>query len=240
MAKFQLTQGCAFDYLHSLAAESVDLVFTDYPYASLEKHRSVGTTTRLSNSSQSSNEWFGVIGNDRLPDLMAALYRVLKPNTHCYMMCDQETMFHLKPAGEQAGFKFWKGVVWDKVCMGMGYHYRARHEMVLFFEKGKRKLRNLGMPDVIAEKRIVKGYPTEKPQPLIERFIENSSLPGELVLDPFHGSGSTLAAALATGRNALGNDISDRAHQHAAARLQLLGESCNRLLKHEQQLALLG
>ncbi|WP_366944968.1 hypothetical protein, partial [uncultured Bradyrhizobium sp.] len=45
-----------------------------------------------------------------------------------------------KPFGEQAGFKFWKPIVWDKVQIGMGYHYRCRYEFVLFFEKGKRRL----------------------------------------------------------------------------------------------------
>ena len=57
-------------------------------------------------------------------------------------------MFAAKPAAEQAGFKFWKPLVWDKCAIGMGYHYRARYEFILFFEKGKRKLNNLSIPDI--------------------------------------------------------------------------------------------
>ena len=67
-----------------------------------------------------------------------AAYRVLKKHAHLYVFCDSETMFVAKPLGEAAGFKFWKPLIWDKRTIGMGYHYRARYETILFFEKGKR------------------------------------------------------------------------------------------------------
>ncbi len=94
-------------------------------------------------------------------------------------------MFYIKPIAEQAGFKFWKPIVWDKVAIGMGYHYRARYEFILFFEKGKRKLANLSIPDVLEFKRVYRGYPTEKPVPLLETLIEQSSVAGDVVADPF-------------------------------------------------------
>ena len=74
---------------------------------------------------------------------------MLKRNTHFYLFCDAETMFVAKPEAERAGFKFWKPLVWDKKTIGMGYHYRARYEFILFFEKGKRRLNDLGIADVI-------------------------------------------------------------------------------------------
>ncbi|MFP9068722.1 DNA methyltransferase, partial [Enterococcus faecalis] len=70
----------------------------------------------------------------------------MKKNSHFYLFCDQETMFVIKPIAESMGFKFWKPIVWDKVSIGMGYHYRARYEFIPFFEKGKRKLNNLSIP----------------------------------------------------------------------------------------------
>ena len=72
-------------------------------------------------------------------------------------------MFIAKPEAERAGFRFWKPLVWDKRTIGMGYHYRARYEFVLFFEKGKRRLNDLGIADVISVPRIHGGYPAEKP-----------------------------------------------------------------------------
>ena len=82
------------------------------------------------------------------------MFRVLKPDTHFYLFCDAETMFVAKPEAERAGFKFWKPLVWDKRTIGMGYHYRARYEFILFFEKGKRRLNDLGVADIIIEPRI--------------------------------------------------------------------------------------
>ncbi|WP_313055857.1 DNA-methyltransferase [Atlantibacter hermannii] len=165
----------AISWLQTLENSSVDLVITDPPYESLEKHRKVGTTTRLKNSKASSNKWFDIFHNDRFEELFYELYRVMKKNSHLYLFCDQETMFVIKPIAENAGFKFWKPIVWDKVSIGMGYHYRARYEFILFFEKGKRKLSDLSVADIITQKRVWNGYPTEKPLELAKVLIKQSS-----------------------------------------------------------------
>ncbi|MGM2743186.1 DNA methyltransferase, partial [Bacillus cereus group sp. Bce013] len=114
-------------------------------------------TTRLKNSKSSSNQWFEIFPNERFEELVSEIYRIMKKNSHFYLFCDQETMFVIKPIAESMGFKFWKPIVWDKVSIGMGYHYRARYEFILFFEKGKRKLNNLSIPDILVEKRVWKG-----------------------------------------------------------------------------------
>ncbi|CAH3946127.1 Putative methylase [Klebsiella pneumoniae] len=128
-------------------------------------------------------------------------------------------MFHLKPVAEEVGFKFWKPIVWNKMAIGMGYHYRAKYEFVLFFEKGKRKLNNLGIPDILEAKRVMRGYPTEKPVDLIKILIEQSTIQGESVCDPFFGSGSALIAASELERTFMGNDISSSAHDYFKKRL---------------------
>ncbi|EPN5005926.1 DNA-methyltransferase [Vibrio parahaemolyticus] len=209
----------AVSWLKTLDSESIDLIVTDPPYESLEKHRAKGTTTRLKVSKSSSNQWFSIFPNDRFEELLEEIYRVLKKNSHFYLFCDQETMFVVKPIAEKAGFKFWKPIVWDKMAIGMGYHYRARYEFILFFEKGKRKLNDLGVPDVLQAKRVWKGYPTEKPVDLIRTLIEQSSIRGELVVDPFFGSGATLVAANSLDRKWAGTDISEAAHEHFSKRI---------------------
>ena len=112
--RFQLAQNDAVAWLRALPASSVDLVITDPPYESLEKHRAIGTTTRLKHSKASSNDWFSIFPNSRFPELFAEVYRVLAKDTHFYLFCDPETMFVAKPLAEQAGFKFWKPLIWDK------------------------------------------------------------------------------------------------------------------------------
>jgi site-specific DNA-methyltransferase (adenine-specific) len=218
-----LHQGDAVEWLGSLPGGSVDLLVTDPPYESLEKHRAVGTTTRLKHSKSSSNDWFAVFPNARFPELFAQVHRVLKKGSHFYLFCDPETAFIAKPLAEQAGFKFWKPLIWDKQRIGMGYHYRARYEFILFFEKGKRRLRDLGVADVISVPRVNKGYPAEKPVAVLDVLVRQSADPGALVVDPFVGSGSAAAAALNNRCRFAGNDLAAEALAFTRRRLLAMG-----------------
>lgn len=217
-----VTRADAVTWLNLLPSESVDLVVTDPAYESLEKYRAIGTTTRLSHSKSSSNDWFPIFPNSRYPELFTELYRVLARNSHIYVFVDAETMFVIKPIAEAVGFKFWKPLVWNKQRIGMGYHYRAQCEFVLFFEKGKRRLNDLSIPDVMSFPRVAHGYPTEKPVELCEVLVQQSSQPGELVVDPFSGAGTVGVAACRHGRAFLGCDVSDRAVELASSRLAAL------------------
>lgn len=219
-ASFELHQGDAIDWLKSLSDSSIDLLITDPPYESLEKHRKVGTTTRLKQSKSSSNTWFEIFPNSRFESLFNEVYRVLKKNSHFYLFCDQETAFIVKPLAEAAGFKFWKPIVWDKMRIGMGYHYRAKYEFILFFEKGKRKLNNLAIPDILSVPRVHGGYPTEKPVELMKILISQSSNENELVCDPFMGACATGVAAQVLNREFIGNDLSHEALKLSFERLQ--------------------
>lgn len=217
--RFQIGNFDAVEWLQSLNDQSVDLIITDPAYESLEKHRAIGTTTRLKKSAASSNEWFPIFPNRRFDELFPELYRVLRKDSHFYLFCDSETMFIARPVAEKAGFRFWKPIVWDKRRIGMGYHYRARYEFILFFEKGKRRLNDLSVPDVIEAPRIFKGYPTEKPCAVSDILIRQSSDEGEVVADPFSGSGTFGVSAITAGRSFLGNDISPTAVSLSVSRL---------------------
>jgi site-specific DNA-methyltransferase (adenine-specific) len=223
LPSFELSNLDAVRWLRDQPSESIDLLITDPAYESLEKHRAVGTTTRLKHSKASSNDWFRIFPNARFGELFAEAYRVLRRNTHFYLLCDVETMFVARPEAEQAGFRFWKPLVWDKRTIGMGYHYRARYELILFFEKGKRRLNDLGISDVLSVPRVHGGYPAEKPVAVSEVLIGQSSQPGETIADPFMGSGSVGVAALRAGRRFLGNDINSEAVRLSAMRLRELG-----------------
>lgn len=226
---FRLAQMDAVEWLRTIASGSVDLVITDPPYESLEKHRAVGTTTRLKHSKSSSNDWFAIFPNIRFGELFGELHRVLATDAHCYVFCDAETMFVMKPIAEAAGFKFWKPIIWDKRRIGMGYHYRARYECILFFEKGKRRLNDLGVSDIIEAPRVVNGYPTEKPAAVADVLVNQSTSPGQLVIDPFAGSGAFGVAATAAGRRFAGADTSAQAIRVATERLTAVTQRRRRL-----------
>jgi site-specific DNA-methyltransferase (adenine-specific) len=219
-----IEQKDAVQWLAGLPANYADLIVTDPAYESIEKHRRVGTTTRLKISDGSSNPWFPSFPNARFPELLRELYRVLKSNSHFYMFCDEETMFLVKPIAEEMGFRFWNFIVWDKQTMGMGYHYRKQKELILFFEKGKRRLNNLGIPDVLSCPRVPRGkrtdefptYPAEKPIEISQMLIKQSTKEGQLVIDPFMGSATVGMAAILEHRQFRGCDISARAMAYAA------------------------
>jgi len=227
----QMYKADATEGLKSLEDGSVDLIITDPAYDSLEKWRAMGTTTRLKKSKSSSNEWFPTVSPEYFKTFFIECYRVLKKNTYIYVFCDPETMFHIQPMLRSAGFDMKKPLIWHKVGKpidlppgvvpdgavvrrpggpGMGYPYRSCYEVILFAQKGKRKPpKNKSVRDVLEFPRIKSrnAYPTEKPEPLIETLIKQSSFEDDLIVDPFAGSGSTIHAALSLGRQAFGFDI---------------------------------
>ena len=117
-----------------------------------------------------------------------------------------------------------KRIVWDKVTMGMGYHYRGQYEFVMFFEKGSRRLNDLGIADVLKYKRVVGGYPTEKPQGLFDTLVRQSVQAGEVVLDPFCGGGAAGIAATKVGAHYILSDLTERAVNLTVQRLQAQAE----------------
>lgn len=115
-------------------------------------------------------------------------------------------------------------LVWNKVISGLGYTYRATYEFILMLWKGKkRKLNDLAIPDILDFKKPwgkERLYPTQKPVALCELLINQSTQPGELIVDPFIGGGTTALAALHTERRCVGIDKSERALQTTIARLE--------------------
>lgn len=234
----------AFEALALLPDDSIDLIITDPPYASLEKHRDSKRRIREYEKKKAAGEldgtriprlrdWFEIMPNDLVPALIDELYRVLAPNSHCYIYCDDETSDLISMAvkaqvaerGEKDAFKWWKRIVWDKKHRGQGYHYANQHEFVIFLEKGKRKLNSHKHASVLPCKRVSKKSlggrkpgPTEKPVSLNELFIQNSSNPGDLVFDPFCGTGSVGVAAVFAGREFLGFDLKGRSVRVARRR----------------------
>ena len=124
---------------------------------------------------------------------------------------------------EAIGFK--QAVVWDKGGLGMGWHYRRNYELVLVGEKPGAACKWYGgnsqanVVRINGIKPAADEHPTPKPVELPSLFIGLHSQPGELVLDPFMGAGTTLVAAKNLGRRAIGIEIEERYCELAAKRL---------------------
>ena len=136
-------------------------------------------------------------------------------------MCDS---FKLKDLyGMVSLFDNYKPLIWDKMIPSLGYHYRAQYEIIMMCDKGKnRKLNDLSVPDVLRFKKISgkeKFVPTQKPIELFELLINQSSEEGELIFDPFCGSGTTLIAAKNLKRKAFGFELQEKYCEIIAKRL---------------------
>lgn len=102
--------------------------------------------------------------------------------------------------------------------LGPGFLARTYESIVRNFFINDRKLAG-DIWDFASTPSVVGRHPCEKPLPLMRHMIETSSRPGELILDPFAGSGSTLVAAAQEGRRAVGIEKDERWCEHAANRL---------------------
>ncbi len=160
------------------------------------------------------------------------LHRVLKPSGSIYVHCDQTANHYLKIILD-AVFgpeNFLNNIVWLYGLGGSSKRYwPKKHDDILWYSKqpdkqyfeasripatsqkmkGKTK-KALDWWDIPAINNMAKerlGYPTQKPVALLERIIESSSKPGDVVLDPFCGCGTTIEAAEKLGRHWIGIDI---------------------------------
>lgn len=218
----RIDEADAVEFVSEIPRGVVDTFLTDPAYASLEKHRAKGTTTRLAQSKASSNPWFPIFPDERTLDLFEAMALALVPHGHMYVMCDPETEHMYRSVARATGLAWNNTLIWDKGRMGMGWSYRRTYECIVFLSKGKRrKLRNNSTQDVLRVPGLRGNdkYPTEKPVELFRPIVEASTDPGGLVVDPFLGSGSVAEAALSMGRRFAGCDIESRAVERARARV---------------------
>jgi site-specific DNA-methyltransferase (adenine-specific) len=201
----RLVEADARELLRTLPDESVDLIVTDPPY-----HFERGATHFRA--------WFEELPDSAWPEIFAELYRVLAPDAHLYVFCDERAKALFDAAAEQAGFRRGTTLVWDKQSIGLGGCWRPRTEYVAFYAKGHRAGNFRNRSNVLSAPRVARGYPTEKPVAILKELIAQASAHGELVLDPFCGSGNVGRAARELGRRALVCDIDA---SFAARRLRL-------------------
>lgn len=155
-------------------------------------------------------------------DIMAVCYKTLKPNSHAYIMCNDRNLFKATRAAFKAGFKFHNLLIWDKGTVTPNRWYMHQSEYALFLFKGKAKpIKNMGDKNIFTVKNNDKanGHPTQKPVVLLERWIENSSREGDLILDPFAGVASTGVAAINKGRKFYGVELEEKWHTIGKERL---------------------
>ena len=126
---------------------------------------------------------------------------------------------------DRDGLAFFHSVIWDKRNPGLGQRYRRQHEMLLVSHRAGGRIRwadsRAAVPNVYAEMpprdRL---HPNEKPVSLMRWVLCNHTRPGDVVLDPFMGSGTTLVAAASLGRAGIGIEMDARHFDIACRRVE--------------------
>jgi DNA modification methylase len=220
--------------LQKLGAEPFRLIVTDPPYGV-----NYAAKNKYLNSSDRGTRIQKPIENDGLPpnEVKALFEASIKealafalPGAACYATVPSGPLLPFFIAAfEGAGLSFKHLLVWVKQQFVIGlsdYHYR--HEAILYgwVENAPHYFIKDRTQDSVFEidRPLVSDlHPTTKPVELLARMIANSSLPGEIIYDPFCGSGSTIVAAHQLGRVAHACEVDPSYVAVALERLAMLG-----------------
>ncbi len=210
--------------MKDLPNESVDLIIADPPY-------NVGKDYGNNSDKQSDEEYIKFTES-----WITEAVRILKKEGTFYTFGGKEFIAHIYIILGKLNMIFNSWIVWHYTQgQGRTKGYSSRHDDILMFTKSKNYTFNLddiripqkyfrtrnnmrganpgnvwGLSHVHYSEKDRSKHPTQKPHALYERMILSSSNEGEIVLDPFAGSGSSLVVAKKTNRNYIGIEIEEK------------------------------
>lgn len=233
----QILNADCLDILKQLPDKCVDLVCTDCPYRIIGGGCATGTYGNLRTDApkgvlfrgcgRCAKKWetAGQLDENyenvksgkmfanneiKFEQWLPEIYRVLKDNTHCYIMINGRNLAELQKQAEKVGFVYQQLLVWEKGNATPNKFYLNACEFILMLRKGgERWINNMGTKTVLKVPNQIgdKPHPTAKPIELMEILIANSTDENDIVLEPFAGSGSTCIAAKKLKRRFIGVEI---------------------------------
>ena len=204
----RVLHGDCIEVMRQIPANSVDFILTDPPYLVNYRDRT-GRTIR----NDTNDNW--------LKPAMAEAYRVLKQDRVAIMFYGWTKIDVFFEAWRDAGFQPVGHIVFRKRYSSKSRFLRYQHEQAFLLAKGRPPLPKQPLGDVMEMPYSGnKLHPTQKPVAVLAPLIRSFTLPGETVLDPFAGSGSSCAAALLTDRRYIGVEMDDVYFQQASSRLE--------------------
>ena len=189
--------------IQKIASASIDTIITDPPYF-------IGMT----HNGKKGNYNDLIIMKPFFDSLFSEFSRVIKENGKVYIFCDWRTYAFYYPLLLKH-ISVRNMLVWDKIS-GPGSSYAFTHELILFAEKDTPYMKGSNIfriPGFSAGAKKTNGemlHPTQKPVEVIEKLITDSTKEGDLVLDCFMGSGTTVVAAKKLNRNFIGFEIQEK------------------------------
>lgn len=215
----QVLHGSCYDLMPTLPDNSVDLILTDPPYGIGVDSGGFRSRTVEHHNYKDTVE----VAVEAIKFILTEGWRVCKPTANVMIFSDIDHFPLFKVQASQMGWKpFRTPITWQKsLSEGQapwGRHgFRRTTEWIFFATKGDRGL--LYHPvDCIHVKRVHRSeriFGAQKPLDLMHLLIDCATLQGDTVLDPFLGSGATIAAARRGGRRGVGIEQSEATYNTA-------------------------
>lgn len=244
----EIVQGNCVDVMHDLPAGLADLIFADPPY-NLQINEGL-TRADGSAVKGVHDTWDKFKDADEYEkftaEWLAAARHALKPNGSLFVMGSYHNIYRVGAILQQTGWWFINDILWIKANPTpnfLGTRLCNAHETILWVTKSEKakftfhyqlmKQENNGkqlrsdwyFPICQGKERLKNddgtlAHNTQKPLALVERIVKMASNEGDLILDPFFGSGTTGVAAKKLGRDYLGIELEQRYCDVAAKRIQ--------------------
>ncbi len=243
----QIVPGDCVEVMNSLPAGSIDLIFADPPYNLQLKgdlHRPDNSKVDAVDDAWDQFASFAIY--DQFTQAwLAAARRLLKPNGAIWVIGSYHNIFRVGAALQDQGYWILNDVVWRKsnpMPNFRGKRFTNAHETLIWASRDQTskytfnyealKALNEGiqmrsdwvLPICNGGERLKddngdKAHPTQKPESLLHRVLLGTTNPGDVVLDPFFGTGTTGAVAKMLGREFIGIERDETYRKHAEKRL---------------------
>tara|TARA_R110000851_G_scaffold111501_25_gene234921 strand:- start:926 stop:2029 length:1104 start_codon:yes stop_codon:yes gene_type:complete len=224
--------GDCIEVMNSLPEASVDLIFADPPYNLQLKgdlHRP--DNSQVDAVDDAWDQFASFAAYDKFTqDWLKAARRLLKPNGAIWVIGSYHNIFRVGAALQDAGYWILNDVIWRKsnpmpnfrgkrltnahetmiwASKSEGAKYTFNYEALKSLNEGVQMRSDWVLPLCTGHERLKddkgdKAHPTQKPESLLHRVLVGSTNPGDVVLDPFFGTGTTGAVAKMLGRDYIG------------------------------------
>lgn len=234
--------------MNALPEGSVDLIFADPPYnLQLRGDLHRPDNSKVDAVDDAWDQFTGFEAYDRFTrDWLAAARRILKPDGAIWVIGSYHNIFRVGAALQDAGFWILNDVIWRKtnpmpnfrgkrltnahetmIWAGKseGSKYTFNYEALKALNEGVQMRSDWTLPICTGHERLKddageKAHPTQKPQSLLHRVLIGSTNPGDVVLDPFFGTGTTGAVAKMLGRDWIGIEREEAYRKVAEKRIK--------------------
>lgn len=215
----QVECGDCVQWLQGWAHGPIKLLLSDPPYGmAFQSNRRTSTTKTDAIAHDGDYE----TAMRLTADMLEAALPHLAEDAHVILFCNDEGLFRLRAVVEAAGLEFRRVLVWVKPNHGSGdlKAFAPRKELAIHAVKG-RPVVTPRRDDVYVQASVEKvtEHPTEKPVSLLKDWIECTTSEGDIVCDPFVGTGAAIVAAEALGRSGYGAELDPGYHAVAVQRL---------------------